>query len=133
MGIDLKKNGTFVLKLKPRIVKKGWGYELIFHSDDDYCGKILHFNKGGEFSMHYHMEKRESWYLLTGKMIFSFIDPKTAEMKQHAFTEGQTMIINRGMTHKLIAVEETDIIEVSTPDNPDDSYRVMKGDSQKLC
>ena len=81
--------------------------------------------------MHYHMEKRETWYLLKGLMIFKYIDPKTAEIKETTFTAGQTMTINRGMPHKLIAMEECDIIEVSTPDNPEDSYRVMKGDSQK--
>jgi len=129
--IDKKKNGTFILTLVPRIVKKGWGHELIFHSDDDYCGKILHFNKDGKFSMHYHMEKRETWYLLKGAIIFKYIDPKTAEQHQSLFKQGQTMIINRGMPHQLIALEESDIIEVSTPDNPEDSYRVMKGDSQK--
>lgn len=129
--IDKKKNGTFVLTLVPKIVEKGWGREIIFHSDDDYCGKILHFNKGGEFSMHYHIDKRESWYLVTGKMIFKFIDPKTAEIKEQLFKAGQTMIINRGMVHQLVALEESDIFEVSTPDNPEDSYRVMKGDSQK--
>jgi len=129
--IDKKKNGTFVLTLVPNMVKKGWGHELIFHSDDDYCGKILHFNKDAEFSMHYHMDKRETWYLLKGAMIFKYIDPKTAEHHQSLFKQGQTMIINRGMVHQLVALEESDIIEVSTPDNPEDSYRVMKGDSQK--
>jgi mannose-6-phosphate isomerase-like protein (cupin superfamily) len=129
--INKKKNGTFILTLVPRIVEKGWGYELIFHSDDDYCGKILHFNKGGEFSMHYHVDKRESWHLVKGKMMFKFIDPQTAEIKETLFKQGQTMIINRGMVHQLLALEESDVFEVSTPDNPEDSYRVMKGDSQK--
>jgi mannose-6-phosphate isomerase-like protein (cupin superfamily) len=129
--IDKKKNGTFILTLRPRIVKKGWGHEIIFHNDDDYCGKILRFNKGGEFSMHYHIDKRESWFLVKGKMIFKFIDPKTAEIKETIFWAGQTIIINRGMVHQLVALEESDIYEVSTPDNPEDSYRVMKGDSQK--
>jgi len=131
MTINLKKNGTFVLRLQPKTVKKGWGHEIIFHNDDDYCGKILHFNKGGEFSMHYHIDKRESWYLVKGLMIFKFIDPKTAEIKETTFKAGQTMIINCGMVHQLLALEESDIFEVSTPDNPEDSYRVMKGDSQK--
>ncbi len=127
---DKKKNGTFFTSVS-RIVKKGWGYELIFHNDDEFCGKILHFNKGGELSMHYHINKRECWYLLKGFMIFRFIDPKTAEIKENMFHQGQTLTINRGTAHQLIALEESDIIETSTPDDPEDSYRVIKGDSQK--
>lgn len=129
---DMKKrNGTFVLTLVPRIIKKGWGQEVIFHNDEDYCGKILEFKKGGEFSMHYHMEKRETWFLLKGDMILKYIDPTTADEKEQHFKKNQIIIINRGFPHKLLALEDSMIIEVSTPDNPEDSYRVQKGDSQK--
>ena len=39
-------------------VKKGWGYELIWATNDKYCGKIMVFEKvGAKFSMHFHHEK----------------------------------------------------------------------------
>ena len=35
-------------------VEKGWGHELIWATNDKYCGKLLKFNKGAKFSMHFH-------------------------------------------------------------------------------
>ena len=36
-------------------VDKGWGYEIIWATTDQYCGKILVFEKAGnKFSMHFH-------------------------------------------------------------------------------
>ena len=41
-------------------IKKGWGHELIFASEPEYCGKFLNFNEGAKFSMHYHRDKDET-------------------------------------------------------------------------
>ena len=38
-------------------VEKGWGHELIWATNDKYCGKFLKFNEGAEFSMHFHKDK----------------------------------------------------------------------------
>ena len=43
-------------------VQKGWGHELIWATNDKYCGKLLKFNKGARFSMHFHAEKEETWF-----------------------------------------------------------------------
>jgi mannose-6-phosphate isomerase-like protein (cupin superfamily) len=126
----MKKNGTFLFAAEPNKVEKGWGYELIFHSDDEYCGKVLHFNKGAKFSMHYHIDKRETWYVSKGKLVLRYLDSKIAKSKELVLEQGSIVIINRGFAHQLVALEESDVFEVSTPDDPEDSYRVEKGDSQ---
>ena len=41
-------------------VEKGWGSELIFATNDKYCGKLLKFNTGAKFSMHFHSVKDET-------------------------------------------------------------------------
>ena len=52
--------------IKPKKVEKLWGYELWIHNDSQYCGKLLVFEKiGNQFSMHYHVIKTETWYVLT--------------------------------------------------------------------
>ena len=56
------------------IVKKGWGHENIFVTNDDYCGKILHFRNGGKSSMHFHLDKKETWYVISGKYLIKFIE-----------------------------------------------------------
>ena len=63
-------------KIESKIVKKGWGKEIWFVNNDEYCGKILCFDKGKKFSMHYHVEKKETWYIAKGKFLFSWICPQ---------------------------------------------------------
>lgn len=115
----------------PKIVPKGWGYEIHIHNDENYCGKILHFNKGGEFSMHYHVKKRETFYVAKGKLILKTINADTANVNEQEVNEGSVIEIYRGLTHQLKAIEESEIFEISTYDDINDSYRVWKGDSQK--
>ena len=114
----------------PLKVDKGWGYELHLHNGDGYCGKILHFNKDAKFSMHYHVEKRETWFVARGKLRLISIDPDTSEQLYCDLEEGHVVEVYRGIPHQLHAIEESDIFEVSTIDKPEDSYRVWKGDSQ---
>ena len=112
-------------------IEKGWGHELIWASTNKYCGKIMHFNKGAKFSMHFHAEKDESWYVLSGKFIVEYIDTKDAKVYSEDLNTGTTWHNPILLPHRLICVEEGDLLEVSTADSVEDNYRVMPGDSQK--
>jgi mannose-6-phosphate isomerase len=112
-------------------VEKGWGHEFIFATTDKYCGKLLKFNKDAKFSMHFHSEKDETWYVLSGKFIVKVIDTKNADVHEHTLTEGMTWYNPPLLPHQVICIEEGTLIEVSTPDSVEDNYRVAKGDSQK--
>ena len=59
-------------------IPKGWGKEIIIENNELYCGKILVFNKGCKFSMHYHMNKDETWWVEEGEFNYTFIDTETA-------------------------------------------------------
>ena len=117
-------------RLKGRI-EKGWGSELIWATNEKYCGKLLHFKNDTKFSMHFHAEKDETWYILTGKFIVHWIDTKTAEKMSVELRPGSTWRNVPLLPHQLECLEEGTIIEVSTPDSVEDNYRVMPGDSQK--
>ena len=112
-------------------VTKGWGHELIWATNDKYCGKLMHFNKDAKFSMHFHAEKDETWFVLSGKFLAKFINTLDAEPFEMELLEGQTYHVAPLLPHQLICLEEGTIIEVSTPDSVEDNYRVAKGDSQK--
>lgn len=112
-------------------VDKAWGYELIIHNDEKYCGKILHFNKWAKFSMHYHLLKQESWYFAKGRFIYSYIDTTTAIRHDQIVTSPATITLYPGQPHQLEALEEGEIFEVSTQHFDSDSYRIAPGDSQK--
>lgn len=114
-------------------VKKGWGYELIWATNDKYCGKIMVFEKAGnKFSMHFHKEKDETWFVNNGRFKLRYIDTATATLFEKELKEGDTWRNSPLLPHQLEALEDgSSITEVSTPDSIDDNYRIMPGDSQQ--
>jgi mannose-6-phosphate isomerase-like protein (cupin superfamily) len=114
-------------------IEKGWGREIIFANNKDYCGKLLVFDKkGAKGSMHYHMIKHETWYVQQGSFIVRYIDTNTAEILESFLKIGSVWNNRQGVPHQLEALEDNSIIfEASTADYSTDSYRVFKGDSQK--
>jgi len=112
-------------------VKKGWGSELIWATNDKYCGKLMQFNKDARFSMHFHAEKDESWYVLSGRFEVRWINTQDASTGSRILTTGDTWRNEPLFPHQVICLDEGTIIEVSTPDSVEDNYRVGKGDSQK--
>lgn len=113
------------------LVEKGWGSEFIFATNDLYCGKLLNFKKGAMFSMHFHAEKDETWYVLSGKFEVRYIQTIDASVKTEILEVGSIWRNEPLTPHRLVCLEEGTIIEVSTPDNAEDNYRVFPGDSQK--
>jgi mannose-6-phosphate isomerase-like protein (cupin superfamily) len=112
-------------------VKKGWGSELIWASNDLYCGKFLNFNNGSISSMHFHAKKTETWYVLSGMFELSLIDTKTSEVSKIYLKVGDIVDLKPLEPHQLRCMESGCIVEVSSPDSSDDNYRVRPGDSQK--
>lgn len=113
-------------------VQKGWGYELIFATNDLYCGKILDFNEGAEFSMHFHSSKTETWYVLEGEFEVTYINTKNAVKKTVNLKQNETWHNDPLVPHRLKCLKKGRIIEVSTADSVEDNYRVSPGDSQKV-
>ena len=118
-------------KLKAEIVPKGWGGEIIFANNEKYCGKLLNFNKGSKFSMHFHLLKDETWYVAKGKFLLHWIDTTNANRVTEIIVEGDVIRNRIGEPHQLEALEDSTIFEVSTQHFDHDSYRVERGDSQK--
>ena len=112
-------------------VNKGWGSELIWATNDKYCGKLMRFNKDAKFSMHFHAQKDETWYVLSGKFEVKYIMTQDASMTSQILESGSVWRNEPLEPHQIICLEEGTIIEVSTPDSVEDNYRVMPGDSQK--
>ena len=122
-------------KIKPKVCKgckvpKGWGEELIIENNEMYCGKLLIFKKGCKFSMHYHLLKDETWYVQEGEFNYRWIDTETAELNQTKLKKGDVVRQRVGQPHQLIALTDGTVFEVSTQHFDEDSYRVVKGDTQ---
>jgi quercetin dioxygenase-like cupin family protein len=112
--------------------KKGWGYELIWATNEKYCGKIMVFEKAGnKFSMHFHKEKDESWFVNSGKFKLRYIDTATAQLFEKELKEGDVWRNPPLLPHQLEALTDgASITEVSTPDSVEDNFRIGPGDSQ---
>lgn len=114
-------------KLPVEIVSKGWGKEIIFVNNDEYCGKLLCFEKDKKFSMHYHLKKKETWYVSKGSFILIWVDTTNGTTYTEYLKVGDVITNERGEPHQLIALEDAEVFEVSTKHYDDDSFRMWKG------
>ena len=86
---------------------------------------------GNKFSMHFHREKEETWFVNNGKFIVRWVDTSNATHHEQELIEGQTWHNPPLQPHQLEALEAgSSITEVSTPDSVEDNYRSAPGDSQ---
>jgi mannose-6-phosphate isomerase-like protein (cupin superfamily) len=99
-------------------VDKPWGHELIWAKTERYCGKILHIRAGEALSLQYHRVKDETIMVLSGRMTLeSFEDGDPPRSRELAPQE--TFRITPGLRHRMIAIEDTEVLEVSTPEIDD--------------
>jgi mannose-6-phosphate isomerase-like protein (cupin superfamily) len=104
--------------LKPRKVEKPWGYELVYAETEKYVGKILFVQKGQQLSVQYHKVKDEMMYLYRGVAELEIRHPqgKSQVMKM---SSGEAYRITPGTVHRLTALEDCEILEVSTAELDD--------------
>jgi len=99
-------------------IDKPWGYEIRWAITDRYLGKIIHVNKGEALSLQYHERKDEYLYLLKGAIDME-LGRDDGKLTTHRMKAGDTLHITPGTRHRMTAVEDTDIYEVSTPEIDD--------------
>ena len=100
-----------------RRVPKPWGYELIFAKCDRYAGKILHVKRGECLSLQYHETKEETLYVLRGELELTL--ESNGERRVVALRAGEAFHIPPRLIHRMQAVQDTDVAEVSTPELDD--------------
>jgi len=95
-------------------VEKPWGHELWWAETDHYAGKILVVNAGQALSLQYHREKDETSYLLSGKLRLTY-GPNAESLSELEIEPGQTWRNEPGTVHSIEALEDSVVLEVSTP------------------
>ena len=98
-----------------RKVEKPWGYELIWALTDVYCGKVLFVKAGHSLSLQFHREKDESWLVQSGRARLELGSVGDAVLSQEVIGPGASFHFHPGTVHRVTAVEDTTILEVSTP------------------
>jgi len=116
-------------KTKMKIVPKGWGYEKWIVNKEEYCGKVLYFDKGKKCSWHYHKIKDEVFYVQSGRILLTYgQDDDIGLATKLVLEKGDNFHIPVGLRHQMKAMENTELFEFSTQHFDEDSYRIIKGD-----
>ena len=118
MAIDTSKELETVKKEYSERTDKPWGYEKILILTEKYLTKELYVKEGYQTSFHYHKQKDETMYIISGGGYIEFEDRK------EYFTKNDSIRIKPNVKHTIVATENTVLYEVSTP-HPDDTTRVI--------
>jgi mannose-6-phosphate isomerase-like protein (cupin superfamily) len=102
-------------RFEPRRVEKPWGWELIWAHQDAYVGKVLFVRAGQSLSLQYHHEKDESWYVESGRASLEFGEVASDDLETTEIAAGDCFHFPPATVHRVTALEDTTIVEVSTP------------------
>jgi mannose-6-phosphate isomerase-like protein (cupin superfamily) len=130
-GGQIWREGQTKLKseMKAKFVEKEWGHEIwmVNSPAENYCGKILRINQGYNSSLHFHLDKHETFYVTKGSLQVDLIDTIDGVKITKILNEGDTMPIDRGQPHQLIAYDgDVEFIEISTFHRDSDSKRIKR-------
>ncbi len=98
----------------PRRVEKPWGSELVWAETSDYVGKLLFVREGESLSLQYHETKDESWLVREGRARLE-LGEVGGELESIEIVPGDAFRFRPRTVHRLTALEDTLVVEVSTP------------------
>ena len=101
-----------------KIIKKPWGQEEVIEINNSYMMKKLTMYSGHRCSTQYHNIKRETIYVLSGKLKISF-GLKIDDLRSKIFKGGDTITISPKLIHRMEAIEDSVYLEASTPEMDD--------------
>jgi mannose-6-phosphate isomerase len=103
----------------PQRVEKPWGSELIWALTEVYAGKILFVKAGESLSLQFHRVKDEAWYVLEGRAHLQIGKAGEGDLGEQVIVAGEAFRLRPGTVHRVKALADTRILEVSTPDLSD--------------
>jgi mannose-6-phosphate isomerase-like protein (cupin superfamily) len=105
----------------PKVVEKPWGREIWYAEQADYAGKLLYVRKGGRLSLQFHRRKVETLYLLRGEILLTYQPADEAEavapqaLTTYLWGAGLALHVPARTLHRFEALEDSELLEVSTP------------------
>ena len=112
-------SGLDAFSFSPERIEKPWGHELMWALTDRYCGKLLFVKAGHSLSLQFHRVKDEAWYVHTGRAKLELGAPGDSVLSQEVVGPGASFHFTPGTVHRVTALEDTTILEVSTPEVED--------------
>ena len=106
-----------------KIINKPWGKEEILEVNDKYMLKKLTMLAGKKCSLQYHNYKKETIYILSGKLRI-YKGKNERELESRIYLSGESITLNPGQIHRMEGVEDSVYLEASTPEL-DDVVRIL--------
>jgi mannose-6-phosphate isomerase len=108
-------SGLETWAVEPERIEKPWGYELLWARAGNYVGKVLFVKAGEALSLQFHREKDESWLIREGRAKVELGSAGVAVLREEVVGPGAAFRLRPGTVHRVTAIEDTTILEVSTP------------------
>jgi mannose-6-phosphate isomerase len=108
-------SGLESFSFEPQRIEKPWGYELVWAHSEHYCGKILFVRAGEELSLQFHNRKDETVFLQRGKIEIEISEPGVRIPESEIVSAGAAFRIRPGVIHRWRALEDSVVLEASTP------------------
>lgn len=104
------------------IVEKAWGYEEVICNTPLYCSKFLHVSPGKKCSLHYHLLKDETFYVMDGEcgIQTSMVEPYPMPLLK----KGESKHIPKGLPHRFSSLNGCILLEISTHHEDSDVVRI---------
>jgi mannose-6-phosphate isomerase len=102
-------------RVSPRRVEKPWGWELVWAEAEEYVGKLLFIRAGEALSLQYHEVKDESWLVREGRARLELGEVGAGDLEAVEIASDDAFRFRPGTVHRVTALEDTLIVEVSTP------------------
>lgn len=112
-------SGLDAFAFEPTRIEKPWGYELVWALSDRYCGKLLFVRAGEQLSLQFHNRKDETIYVQRGRIEIEIGAPGDRIPESEVVGEGAAFRIRPGMIHRWRALEDSVVLEASTPELDD--------------
>lgn len=99
-------------------VEKPWGHEIVFARSETYCGKVIFVRAGEQLSLQFHRVKDETIYVHSGRIELEIGDPG-GPLDTEVVGPGRSFRLRPGVVHRWKALEDSVVLEASTPDLDD--------------
>jgi quercetin dioxygenase-like cupin family protein len=111
--LDLDRFGVQVDR-----VEKPWGHEIVFALSERYCGKLIFIRAGEQLSLQFHRVKDETIYVHSGRIELEIGDPG-GTLDTEVVGPGHAFRLKPGVVHRWKALEDSVVLEASTPELDD--------------
>lgn len=111
------------------VTPKVWGSETLI-ANREFCGKVMSLREGMRCSLHYHRVKDETFLVTRGRVKVEIGRSGEAARPGEGLSvlvlgSGDSIDVPPLTLHRFTGMEDSEFIEFSTRDDPEDSVRIV--------